>query len=575
MRRERTLYVDKTRFLHDLEQERYAFLIRPRRFGKSCWVSLLESYYDRTRAGRFEAIFGGTDIARHPTPNRHRYVILRFDFSAFDDTLETLPERFETYCLTKLRSTLERNRDLFPDAAIDRILAPDAIDGRLNELFEYVGDHGSPLYVLIDEYDNFANTILAYRGAEAYESFTHGGGFYRSFFSTLKAGAGHGGGIERLFITGVSPITMDDVTSGFNIGTNITLRRPFNDLLGFTAAEVRAVLQTYRDHGVLDQDVDEALSVMSEWYDGYRFAKRAQQDVYNTDMVLYYVKWSIAEGGPPDELIDANVRIDYGKLRHLLTVNRQLNGNFDLLRHLLGEGWVDSELRSGFPLEELTQRANFVSLLHYFGLLSIRELRDDVPRLAIPNQTVRRLMYGYLRDGYRDVGVFSVDLFTFERLVHEMAYRGAWRPVLEFLSAAIAGQSSIRDYIDGEKVIQGFLAAYLSATEHFVFHTERELGGGYADLCLEPHLQRYTGMRHGYVIELKYLKRGEAASETRVAGAAQEAEAQVQRYVADERLARQYPTVLFTGLAVVFHGWELVHAAAVAPPRHNEPRAGT
>ena len=575
MRRERTLYVDKTRFLHDLEQERYAFLIRPRRFGKSCWVSLLESYYDRTRAGRFEAIFGGTDIARHPTPNRHRYVILRFDFSAFDDTLETLPERFETYCLTKLRSTLERNRDLFPDAAIDRILAPDAIDGRLNELFEYVGDHGIPLYVLIDEYDNFANTILAYRGAEAYESFTHGGGFYRSFFSTLKAGAGHGGGIERLFITGVSPITMDDVTSGFNIGTNITLRRPFNDLLGFTAAEVRAVLQTYRDHGVLDQDVDEALSVMSEWYDGYRFAKRAQQDVYNTDMVLYYVKWSIAEGGPPDELIDANVRIDYGKLRHLLTVNRQLNGNFDLLRHLLGEGWVDSELRSGFPLEELTQRANFVSLLHYFGLLSIRELRDDVPRLAIPNQTVRRLMYGYLRDGYRDVGVFSVDLFTFERLVHEMAYRGAWRPVLEFLSAAIAGQSSIRDYIDGEKVIQGFLAAYLSATEHFVFHTERELGGGYADLCLEPHLQRYTGMRHGYVIELKYLKRGEAASETRVAVAAQEAEAQVQRYVADERLARQYPTVLFTGLAVVFHGWELVHAAAVAPPRHNEPRAGT
>ena len=575
MRRERTLYVDKTRFLHDLEQERYAFLIRPRRFGKSCWVSLLESYYDRTRAERFEAIFGGTDIARHPTPNRHRYVILRFDFSAFDDTLETLPERFETYCLTKLRSTLERNRNLFPDAAIERILAPDAIDGRLNELFEYAGDHGIPLYVLIDEYDNFANTILAYRGAEAYESFTHGGGFYRSFFSTLKAGAGHGGGIERLFITGVSPITMDDVTSGFNIGTNITLRRPFNDLLGFTAAEVRAVLQTYRDHGVLDQDVDQALSVMSEWYDGYRFARRAQQDVYNTDMVLYYVKWSIAEGGPPDELIDANVRIDYGKLRHLLTVNRQLNGNFDLLRHLLGEGWVDSELRSGFPLEELTQRANFVSLLHYFGLLSIRELRDDVPRLAIPNQTVRRLMYGYLRDGYRDVGVFSVDLFTFERLVHEMAYRGAWRPVLEFLSAAIAGQSSIRDYIDGEKVIQGFLAAYLSATEHFVFHTERELGGGYADLCLEPHLQRYTGMRHGYVIELKYLKRGEAASETRVAGAAQEAEAQVRRYVADERLARQYPAVRFTGLAVVFHGWELVHAATVAAPRQEELGAGS
>ena len=571
MRRERTLYVDKTRFLHDLEQERYAFLIRPRRFGKSCWVALLESYYDRNRADRFEAVFSGTDIARRPTPNRHRYVILRFDFSAFDDTLETLRERFETYCFIRLRSALERNRDLFPEPVIDRILAHPSIDGRLNELFDYTGEQNVPLYVLIDEYDNFANTILAYRGAEAYESFTHGGGFYRSFFATLKAGAGQGGGVERTFITGVSPITMDDVTSGFNIGTNVSLMPEYNELLGFTEGEVRGILESYRDHGVLDQDVDEALAVMSEWYDGYRFAKRAQQAVYNTDMVLYYVKASVPGRGKPDDLIDTNVRIDYGKLRHLLTVNRQLNGNFDLLRHLIGEGWVDGEVRSGFPLEELDQRDNFVSLLHYFGLLSIREVRDGMPRLAIPNQTVRRLMYGYLRDGYRDVGVFSVDLHTFGRLVHEMAYRGAWRPVLEFLSAAIARQTSIRDYIDGEKVIQGFLAAYLGATEHFVFHTERELGGGYADICLEPHLQRYTGMGHGYVIELKYLKRGEPASEAHVARAAQEEAAQVRRYVADERLARQYPTVRFTGLAVVFHGWELAHAEAATVPRPAEP----
>ena len=566
MRVERCLYVDKTRFLHELEQERFAFLIRPRRFGKSCWVSLLENYYDRNRADRFETLFADTDVGRQPTSNRHRYVILRFDFSAFDDTLETLRERFETYCLIVLRYALEDHGDLFPEPVIDRILAHPSIDGKLNELFKFAAKHGIPLYVLIDEYDNFANTILAYRGAEAYESFTHGGGFYRSFFATLKAGAGHGGGIERLFITGVSPITMDDVTSGFNIGTNISRMPEFNELLGFTAAEVRGVLQTYRDHGALDQEVDAALAVMGEWYNGYRFSDDAANDLYNTDMILYYVKGSIPNKPAPRDLIDTNVRIDYGKLRHLLTVNRQLNGNFDLLRHLIGTGWVDSDITSGFPLEQLNQRENFLSLLHYFGLLSIREVREGTPRLGIPNQTVRRLMYGYLRDGYRDVGLFSVDLYAFSRLVHEMAYRGAWRPVLEFLGAAIRRQTGIRDYVAGEKVIQGFLAAYLGATDHFVFHTERELGGGYADICLEPFLVRFAGMSHGYVIELKYLKRSASATEERVAAAAREAQAQLRRYLADERLARQYPSVRFTGLAIVFHGWELVHCDAVTGP---------
>ena len=156
MRLERCLYVDKTRFLHQLERERFAFLIRPRRFGKSCWVSLLESYYDRNRTDRFETLFAGTDIGRQPTVNRHRYVILRFDFSAFDDTLETLRERFETYCLIVLRYALEANADLFPEAMIDRILSYPSIDGKLNELFKFAAKQGIPLYVLIDEYDNFA-----------------------------------------------------------------------------------------------------------------------------------------------------------------------------------------------------------------------------------------------------------------------------------------------------------------------------------------------------------------------------------------------------------------------------------
>ena len=303
---------------------------------------------------------------------------------------------------------------------------------------------------------------------------------------------------------------------------------------------------------------------MGEWYNGYRFAEAADTDLYNTDMVLYYVKHSMPNRGVPTYLIDTNVRIDYGKLRHLLVVGRQLNGNFDLLRDVIGEEQVDTRIQPGFPLKDLTQPENFLSLLHYFGLLSIREVVDGMPRLAIPNQTVKRLMYGYLRDAYRDVGVFSVNLFRFEQLLMGMANRGEWRPVFEFLGEAIARQTGIRDYIGGEKVIQGFLAAYLSVTDYFVFRSEAELGKGHADIALEPLVARYPHLRRGYLIELKYLKRSESAPDAGVAAAVAEATAQLRRYLADERLAQQFPGVRFVGLIAVFHGWEMAFCDAAS-----------
>ncbi len=573
------LYVDKTRFLRRLEQERYAFLIRPRRFGKSLWVSLLEKYYDRWWGHEFDATFAGTDIGRNPTAERHRYVVLRFNFSAVNDKLETLEREFETYCMIEFRGSLRRHPDLFPEAALREILAPPSISSKLTELFRYVGDHGIPLYVLIDEYDNFANTVLAHHGTEAYQAFTHGGGFCRNFFATLKSGTDRGGGgIDRLFITGVSPVTMDDVTSGFNIGKNISLHPDFNEMVGFTAAEVRRLVEIYREHGVFDQGVDEAMALMGEWYNGYRFAEEADTDLYNSDMVLYYLDESMPNRSVPTYLIDTNVRIDYGKLRHLLVVGRQLNGNFDLLHSVIGEEQVDVlRIQPSFPVKQLTDAENFLSLLHYFGLLSIREVVHGAPRLGIPNQTVKQLMYGYLRDGYRDVEVFRVNLFRFERLMMRMANEGDWRPALEFLGEAIAQQTGIRDYIAGEKVLQGFLAAYLSVTDYYVFRSEAELGQatsatadwpGHADISLEPLLARFPHLRHGYLIELKYLKRSEPADDAGVTTAVGEATGQLTRYLADDRLARQFPGVRFTGLAVVFHGWELVHCEAVG----SEPR---
>ena len=577
IRLERRLYVDKTRFIRPLENERFTILIRPRRFGKSCWISLLENYYDRKRADEFEQVFGGTDIGREPTANRHSFVVVRFDFSVVNDAPKTLEREFDYYCDMEIRDAVERHPDLFPADAVQSILEHPSASGKLNALFREVRRRGVRLFVLVDEYDNFANTILAHHGADAYQELTHGSGFYRNFFAALKGGAGRGG-LERLFITGVSPITLDDVTSGFNIGKNISLQPAFNAALGFTEEEVRSLLETYEEAGALDVDASTALDVMREWYDGYRFARNASETVYNTDMVLYFLDAAVPNKPMPDDLIDVNVRIDYGKLRHLLTVSRQmgpsgrplqaaaaaeaptgrtqLNGNFDLLRHVVGEGQADADLQTSFPLERLDQRDNFLSLLHYFGLLSIREAEAGIVRLAIPNQTVRRLLYGHLRDAYDDVGVLSVDMHAFANLLHRMALHGEWRPVFDFLKDAIAPQTSIRDYLDGEKVVQGFLAAYLSVSRHFLVRTEPELNKGFADIALEPLVAQYPELRHGYLIELKYIKRGDA-SEAKVRAAVEGAESQLRRYLADERLAKMYPSVQFTGLAVVAHGWEI------------------
>ena len=562
IRLEGCLYVDKTRFLHALEEERFVFFIRPRRFGKTCWLSMLESYYDRNQTDDFERVFGGLEICRQPTANRGRYVVVRFNFSTFGNDPAKLEREFDEYCRRHVRDAVEDNPDLFPDAAFDRIQAPTTINGQLDELFLHARREGIPLYVLIDEYDNFANTILAGAGADAYHAFTHGGGFYRSFFATLKAGT-ENGSVERLFVTGVSPVTLDDVTSGFNIGANLSLRAEFNEMLGFTEDEVRRMLETYRDLGVFDQDVETALGTMREWYNGYRFSEEAEGIVYNTDMVLHYLKHSVPNKAGPRQLIDTNVRIDYGKLRHLLLTGRQLNGNFDLLRGVIAEGRADSEIVETFPQARLTQPENFLSLMHYFGLLSIRDVAAGVPRLGIPNQTVRRLMYGYLREAYEEVGVFALNLVELDRLTRRMALEGDWRPAVERLCNAVSEHTGIRDFIQGEKVLQGFLAAYLGASEYFVFHTEQELAKGYADIVLEPLVARYPGMRYGFVIELKYLSRAREP-EPRVTAMADAAVAQLRGYLADRRLARQYPDVEFKGVALVFHGWELVHSEEVA-----------
>ena len=430
IRLESRLYVDKTRFLRPLEDKRFVFLIRPRRFGKSCWLSLLENYYDRSWAGEFEQMFGGTDIGREPTENRHSFVVLRFDFSVVHDAPETLEREFENYCGKVIRRSVERHPDLFPQDEVQRILATPSAPSKLNTLFCYASERDIRLFVLVDEYDSFANAMLAH-GIFGHEQLATGRGFYHGFFAALKSGAGQSGGLERVFITGATPLALEDAVSAFNIGTHISLAPEFNALLGFTEAEVRALVQTYRKAGALSLDEDVALDAMREWHGGYRFAERAEETVYNTNMVLYFLAAAMPNKPLPDDLIDENVRADYSQLRHLLAdgqngatsamqrgaSNADKNAgaawrpksNLELLRRVVDEGQMEVEIQTVSTLQRLHRGENFLSLLYYFGLLSVRE--DDTGRtcLYIPNQTAHRVLHDLLCDADNDGGARQPD----------------------------------------------------------------------------------------------------------------------------------------------------------------------
>jgi hypothetical protein len=476
-------YVDKTHFIPLIEAAPYyLFCIRPRRFGKTLWLSLLRHYYDINLKDEFEMLFGDTYIGANPTAERNSYLILFLNFALVNPDVRYVYESFEKNSATEIESFLRRYEQFFTTAERQTILAHAKMEDRLRQLFQYVSEKQLKLYCFIDEYDNFANTILTTEGQAAYHELTHGAGFFRYFFNLLKgATAGQIAGLTRLFITGVSPITMDDVTSGFNIGSNISLDARFNEMIGFTTAEVQALLTYYYINGVVPLAVEQSMAIMETWYNHYRFSPEVENYLFNSDMVLYFLDKAQGRCTLPRNLIDENVRTNYGKLRHLITVDKRLNGNFSLLQRIIESGEAISAINLSFPLERLLNRNNFISLLYYFGLLSFAGEHEGESLLRIPNQTVKNLLYTYIRDSFQDVDVFRLDLWKLSNLLRGMAYRGEWQVLFDFLTEEIHKQTSVRDYLNGEKVIQGFLLAYLNVTHFFLIWSEKEMGGGFVD----------------------------------------------------------------------------------------------
>ncbi|MCP5048743.1 MAG: AAA family ATPase [bacterium] len=573
IRQENYYYVDKTRYLITIDEAgRYLFFIRPRRFGKSLFLSMMECYYDVHYKERFEEFFKGTWIYEHPTQDRGSYLMLKFNFSMVNPGIHAFETSFLTQVKGKADSFVKKYRQYWntndyesTSKAIDEAKTPSDI---LSLVVKLCRDSDQKLYVVIDEYDNFTNTILATHGKEEYEKLTHGSGSYRAFFNVIKGGADSTGApFSRVFLTGVSPVTLDDVTSGYNIGKNATTGPEFNRMLGFTRDEVTEMLDYYRSKGKIGHSNEFLLDIMTQWYGNYRFAEDDDSCMFNSDMILYFLDAYMPNKKLPKNLVDMNVRIDYNKLRHLIIIEKgkqkTSNGNFNRLQQVIENNQTTAELQDSFPLEQITNENNFVSLLFYFGLLTLKETDLNDWIFTIPNETIRRLYYDYIKKGYDETDIFSLNLSHFGRLMKKMAKHGEWEPLFDYITDRMKESMSLRDLITGEKSIQAFLNVYLGLSNLYIIHTEKELNKGYSDILMEPSPTHYEGISYTYLLELKYTASGAKANDVGVNKLKTEAEEQLKKYSMDEKFKKNLGNTTLIRLVLIFSGHELIHIDAV------------
>ena len=578
MRKKNAWFIDRTAKIRDLEQTAYAMFLRPRRFGKSLLVSMLQAYYDVTFADRFEEYFGGTDIGANPTEERGRYLVLKFDFSAVSKDPAKVMESFDEYAALRCDTFARQYADRLPDGLADRILDTAGVCGKLNVIVAGLEHTEMKLYVIIDEYDNFTNTILAESGLAAYNDLCHGDGFVKQFFTILKsATGGTNAPVTRLFITGVSPVTMDDVTSGFNIGTNISLDPVFADFTGFRHDDLRAITDYYAPR--CGFDAEKAYDIALRWYDNYRFGDFSAPPLANTTIVLSFFSYLWRVKQFPKELIDENLRTDYAKIRHLVTLNNKLNGNFNVLENLIAGGKLTERLVRSFQARELTKPENFTSLLYWLGITTITGEDFETVEFGIPNETLKHLASKMIPDAYSDI--YSIDgrIFDINKALVAFARRGEWQGFVGILSQIVKENFAVRDAVEGEKVVQSTVVALLRASggPYFVKH-ERESGGGFYDIALEPQLLRWPDIAHAALIEMKYVKAGDPApAADDLAKIRAAAIAQLDKYSSDPQLIEEWRlntgttgilpvetgTVTLHRLVLVFHGGECMLAEEV------------
>ena len=557
--RERDCYfVDKTRFIPLMEQSNmFFFFIRPRRFGKSLTMSMLQHYYDVLDKDKFDELYGDLYIGKHPTEERNSYLIIHLNFAVVDASLDNYRESLDAHCNTRFNYFCDVYADYLPKGIKEEMNRKDGAVKQLDYLCGECVKYNQKIYLFIDEYDHFTNKILAEPGClEEYQSETHGAGYLRSFFDTIKSGTYSS--IKRCFVTGVSPVTMDDLTSGFNIGTNYSTSPEFNELVGFTEGDVREMLDYYRTTAEFNHSTDELIEKMKPWYDNYCFAKQSygRTTMYNSNMVLYFVDNYIRSGCElPENMIEDNIRVDYNKLRMLIRKDKEFAHDASVIQTLVSQGFITGELKTGFPAENIGHPDNFVSLLYYFGMLTIDGTSRGKTRFTIPNQVVREQLFNYLLETYDEVDL-KFNSMEKSDLNADLAYDGKWREYFQYIADCLSTYASQRDKMKGEYFVHGFTLAMTAQNRFYRPESEKDTQGGYVDIFLLPLTGIYKDMLHSYIIELKYAK-GKDTDEV-VARLREEAIAQANRYADTEVVKRNIGHTTLHKIVVVYRGMDMV-----------------
>ena len=554
VREENKYLVDKTRFFEQLELAgNFFYLVRPRRFGKSLFLNMLEAYYDINEKDNFDKLFHGLYVADHPTEYRNRYQVMHLDFSQVGSDVERLQDNFDFYLSISCESFAEKYARFYPGGFVDEVKRIPRGEQKLNYINFTARRSGCNLYLIVDEYDNFTNNVLNIKGQEAYHALTHGTGFYRDVFKLFK------GMFDRIIMLGVSPITLDDLTSGYNIALNITMDPRFNQMLGFSEDDVRQMIRYYKEVGAIKPEVteDSIIADMKPWYDNYCFAKACfgkEPSMFNSDMVCYYLSNLVGVGQRPEELIDPNTMTDYGKLKRLIKIDKTEGKRIEIIHDIAEKGFIKARLVSHFPAEKMMEFGNFVSLLYYYGMLTIGGVVGDRLKLIIPNNNVRLQYYQYLLDEYSSI--HSIDISDLDDAFDEAALEGDWQPLISFICKAYHDTTAIRQLIEGERNLQGFMNAYLTLTNYYLVAPEMEFSHGYCDFFLLPNYAVYPMVRHSYILELKYLKAD--ATDAEADRQWSEAREQIKTYAADKKLQSMLHGTQLHPIVVQIKGYDVV-----------------